>query len=392
MDNLVRLSEGLPIIQLDYTNAVASVTFTASETASDSYTTAASGAATLGTSSSLTSATTHSVTPTTSATTATVNGTSTVVSPGSTTVATTTSATPATVTTVVNPATTPTNTTSSTVTNVSSVASTIGTALTALAGKTFSLLTTHSATNLFTGSQTSTNTNQVTLTATPVTTSNDVYDAYLYYMTLPGSLQCANTPPAPETAILVKKRGKQYFWIPVEMKKEFMALSLATTAQRGRPIAAPQSFDVTILGVTGPPIQAHPERKGGQTWIFNVVFDPKVPNSPGRADIDSLSFDFDKYKPDTDFPPATTNIVQLYIDFTPTTDPMKPGVATYPHVPLKAQTPDQLVTAFQTQTPKASLRIRGYRPEGPTTNQLLEKVNSNIQQLQLNQLRGNPIN
>src|SRR5579871_3409820 len=47
---------------------------------------------------------------------------------------------------------------------------------------------THPAVTTFMASLGLQNTNQVTLSATPVTTINEVYDAYVEFLTLPGSL------------------------------------------------------------------------------------------------------------------------------------------------------------------------------------------------------------
>ena len=44
-----------------------------------------------------------------------------------------------------------------------------------------------------------TNTNQVAVTANPVTTNPEIYDAYLEFLTLPGSLRVSpDDPPDPE--------------------------------------------------------------------------------------------------------------------------------------------------------------------------------------------------
>jgi hypothetical protein len=336
IDNLIRAHNGLPIIQLDYTNATAVVTVVDAESMSDSVAATATRVTTVSQSPTLTNTATNGTTSTMSATPSTV-GTATAT-------------------------------------------------LTSVLASTWSAVTTHGVVNTFTGTSSHTNSNQVALTAIPVTTSNDVYDAYIYFLTLPGSLQESCSAPPPDQVVICKKMGKVYYWVPAEFRRQFFELSLATTAQRGRPVAVPQFFDVTIYGVVGPPMR---QDERSQVWNFKIVFDPKVPNAPGTAYIDGIPIDFDRYKPDNAPPPSMTNILQLDVSFKPAEkDPTKPGPDTYPKVPFKATTPEGLAAVFQTQTPKASLSIKGYRPEGPTTNQLLERVNFNLQQVQFNQLLG----
>jgi hypothetical protein len=56
---------------------------------------------------------------------------------------------------------------------------------------------TRTSMNTLMGNLGGSNSNQVAVTATPVTTSNEVYDAYLAFLTLPGSLQLSCDVPPP---------------------------------------------------------------------------------------------------------------------------------------------------------------------------------------------------
>jgi hypothetical protein len=335
IDNLIRASNGLPIIQLDYSNATAVITVLDTESLTDSVATTATKATTTSLSPTLTNAST-------SGTTATM------------------SATPSTVATMM-----------ATVTNV--LASGLST------------VATHGVVNTAAGAATHSNSNQVALTATPVTTSNDVYDAYLYFLGLPGSLQATCDPPEEGQAIICRRVGKTFYWVPIEFRKDFFNLSLQTTAQRGMPVGTPQAWDVTILGVKGTPENL--KREGKNVYVYNIVINKKVPNFPGTAVIDSVRLDFEADKPPVGPQPSMTYTLQLYVDFDPQDDPSKPGSKIL-KVPLKATTPDMLTAAFETQMPKASLFIKGHPPEAPTTVELLERVNFNLQQVQFNQLRG----
>ena len=99
-----------------------------------------------------------------------------------------------------------------------------------------------SVVNTFMGSLTGQNTNQVTLVGTPVTTHNEVYSAYLEFLSLPGSLLISDTSPPPECVHLLRKCDGKYYWIPIEYRREFLKLALLTTAQRGQSLLPPDEF------------------------------------------------------------------------------------------------------------------------------------------------------
>ena len=168
MDNLVRAVNGLPIIQLDYTQAKSDVTVDANVSASDGL------------------ATSHS--------------------------------------------------------NM----------LTVLALK--SVLVTRNLANNLMGGMGVTNTNVVAVSASPVTTSNELYDAYLRYLAEPGSLQVSECPPPKGTAHLCVRFEKKYYWIPMEFRELFFELASITTSQRGKALKDPDPFyTVSIEGLAEPP-------------------------------------------------------------------------------------------------------------------------------------------
>ena len=195
MDNLVRTANGLPIIQLDYTNAAAQVTITTTIGGSDNQATTASNLLAL---------------------------------PAATLAAT-------------------------------------RTVMTTLAG------------NL-----SGTNANQVSIGAVPLITSNDVYDAYIEYLDdqkNPGGLIVTSDPPPEGSAHLCRKFCGQYYWVPIEKRKEFFKLALATTAQRGKPFQAPDKFYTVSLN--NPTID---QERG--TVSFDVS-KQKLPIDTGSLTLDS---------------------------------------------------------------------------------------------------------
>jgi hypothetical protein len=303
IDNLIRASNGMPIIQLDYINAAANITVMESANLSDSLVTTRSSAA----APSLTG---------TSMLSRAVAGTS--------------------------------------------------RALTVVAGTTFTI--TRSTMNTLMGGGSASNSNQVAVTASPVTTSNEVYDAYLAFLTLPGSLQASPQPPPEGAAHICKKCGNVYYWVPAEYKKEFLGLALATTAQRGRPIPAPEAYEVILKEILDTPV-----KEDADLYSFTVKLDHKIPNDSGKIVFDDGAvLTFDAYTPPMGPQPSETDRLKLYLDLR--------------KAPLGAKS----VEAFRAKLPltkPVKAYVRGRRPEPPTTNDLLNRTNFQLQQIQFNQLR-----
>jgi hypothetical protein len=222
LDNLIRAHDGLPIIQMDYANATATVTM--KETASGN-----------------------------------------------------------------DPAVT-----------TSSNALTLAAANTALVTRTF--------VNTITGSLGLDHTNQIALLATPVTTSDAVYDAYVHFVRN-GGLRVSCQAPPEGAAHLCKKCGHTYYWVPIEYQREFLRLALVTTAQRAQPAAPADTFySVNIIKVltsedTSGAESAEPTAKQPvlnpltppaptasatkRKYWLTLKIDRKIPIDNGRIDVSS---------------------------------------------------------------------------------------------------------
>jgi hypothetical protein len=284
MDNLIRASNGLPIIQIDYTNATAQVTVSTMASASES------------------------------------------------------------------PAITRTN------------LFTEAAAASVAIGKT--------TMNTLMGSLSGSNANQVALTGTPVTTSNEVYDAYLAFLTLPGSLQTACEPPPQGAAHMCRRWGGKYYWVPVEFRREFLRLSLLTTAQRGKSLLPPDEFFTVSL--LYPVSQQNPNPLG--TIATTMKLDQAVPNDTGQIEFTlgdkTIKLDVGDYNPpEPMIRPLQTD--QLVVFFNP-----------------KAFPPNVKSMKDFTYPISAKLTLRRHRPQlPPNTNQLLDRIQFQLQQIQFNQLR-----
>ncbi len=124
--------------------------------------------------------------------------------------------------------------------------------------------------------------NQVSLTATPVTAGDDVYSAYRDFLAIQGSLQVTCDPPHGQAAIVCKRCGSNYYWVPTTYQKAFLLLALATTAQRGPAAAAPDTFfSVNITGVLS--AVNLDNAQGVKTLI--VKLDKKIPADSGLIEI-----------------------------------------------------------------------------------------------------------
>jgi hypothetical protein len=268
MDNLVRAINGLPIIQLDYTNANASVTVKDAGSGSES------------------NVTTHS--------------------------------------------------------NVFMIAA-AGTAT-----------TTRMAVNTVMASLSHDHTNLVAVTALPVTTSVEAYNAYLQFLAIPGAFQITCTPPPEGAAHICRRYGKQYYWVPVDFKDLFFNLSLATSAERGRLlIPPPEYYSVTLQNIVG---EAVPE--SGQ-YRITVQIDQEIPNEGGKVEFsDGKRAQLHEYEPpEPGLRLFETGRLVLYLD---------PRVA-----PLGMNTPADL----QARLPLAvKVTLEQHRPLPPTTSQLLDQI------------------
>jgi hypothetical protein len=219
MDNLVRTANGLPIIQLDYTNAAAQVTVTTTIGGSDNQV-----------------ATTSNV----------------------------------------------------------------------LAIPAAALSATRTIATTLAGNLGGTNANQISIGAVPVITSNDVYDAYIEYLDSqknPGGLIVTCDPPPPGAAHLCKKFNGQYYWVPIEKRKEFFRLALATTAQRGKAFQAPDKFFTVSLD--------NPVKDDVRGTVTFDVSKQKLPIDFGTLTLDS------------DTPAAPAAPTQFQVDTV--TAPIAPG-------------------------------------------------------------------
>lgn len=210
------------------------------------------------------------------------------------------------------------------------------------------------------------NANQVTIAASPQITSNEVYDAYLQFLDEdknPGSLMVTDDPPNPGDAHICRKCNGKYYWVPVSYQNLFFKLALLTTAQRGKSLVAPDEFfTVTLKEVTNN--EDNKTFPGISRKLTLTLDNKKIPSDAGYMVLDND-------KSHEQFPlqsiggltSADTDSIVISVD--------------------NAKVP-QLFTNFP-QTAKIFLQHN--RPQLPTTNDLINHVSFQLQQIQFNQLR-----
>jgi hypothetical protein len=232
-----------------------------------------------------------------------------------------------------------------------SYAKTVSQMLTAAA--TTTLVTTHMAVNTLTGNASHDNTETIAVTATPLTTSIEAYNAYLQFLALTGSLQSTPTPPPPGAAHICRRYGKVYYWIPVEFKQQFFDLALATTAERGRLLVPPPQFYTVVLQqVVGP--------KGSEGGVI-VQIDKPIPNGAGHVIFsDTRRLNMAPYDPGKGVQLFETNKIDLYLN---------PAVA-----PLGIKTIAELKAALDSGPIQVNVDVMDHPPGVPTTNQLLDMI------------------
>lgn len=151
-----------------------------------------------------------------------------------------------------------------------------------------STLITRTIANTVAGTLGLSRTNQVAVTATPVTTTNQVYDAYLSFLTIPGSLQVTCSPPPPGAAHVWRCFQGQYYWVPVEFRDRYFELATITTAQRTKSLLPPNDYYSVNL-IKFPAVDKTNQQPNAQgTTLVLVQIDQSVPiRTNGRVTFEN---------------------------------------------------------------------------------------------------------
>ncbi len=219
-----------------------------------------------------------------------------------------------------------------------------------------------------------TNTNQIAVTANPAITSPEIYDAYLEFLSLPGSLRVSCDPPPECQKHVGKKWGGKYYWVPIEYRTEFLRLALLTTAQRGkRLLPAPAYFTVSMTGVLDDKTKTSPMEKRVGAFALVMQLDREVPNDDGNITVDigdkkGVTLPVRKFI-DGDFEPTITR--KLIVVFNPNRLPT-----------LKVPTDVNKILPID-----GKLKLDHSRPEAAATDELLQNVRFQLEQIRFNQLR-----
>ena len=299
------------------------------------------------------------------------------------------------------------------------------------------LVITNTTLNTFTGGTSLDHTNQVAVLATPVTTTDAVYDAYEAFLAIDGSLRVSCQPPPADAVHLCKRCGEMYYWVPVEYKREFLRLALATTAQRGAAAAPPDAFYSTnFIQVVNREFVSGDVSAGTANYFLSLKMDKKIPIDSGYADVSSNSKGSpqggpspggnpgkadgkDKGKSAANGLPAPAAVGQgansaddptqtggakvaaqsgmLLIlppdetksqsGRTPTTDVVRVLFqGAYP--PSGFKTPDDLIQAIVSQPLAAKIYLHRHRPQLGTPSDTNSRIEFYLQQIQQGQIRG----
>lgn len=234
---------------------------------------------------------------------------------------------------------------------------------------------TKTSTNVLNGSLGLENTNQITIAAVPVTTSNEVYDAYIQFLSLPGSLVQTAEPPSDGAAHICRKYDDCYYWVPTFYRDQFFELALLSTVQRGKSLL-PQDvfFAVNVTDILG-----DPEPVGVDPDAVRIILklDKKVPNDDGHLifteQIPNAQYPFGKYTknlkdPSMEQVPPLSMTDRIGINFE------KNQLETLKSQLMKAPKP-------------AKLRLHHHQPSPPSTEELLQRANFQLQQFNQNIVR-----
>jgi hypothetical protein len=228
------------------------------------------------------------------------------------------------------------------------------------------LSTTRTVVTTLIGGLANENSNQVSVAANPVTTSNEVYDAYLEYLTLPGSLVVTCQAPNPGQAHICKKYDGKYYWVPMSYKGYFFRLALLTTARRGKALLpAEEYFQVTLTDI----VKEEPNRSNPANFTyFTYKLNKKIPRDDGYIVFDKL-------------PEEQESLTQQDFQASDSTTGSETDL-------IALSVNNNNLDAYRKLPRTAKIYLEHKRPKPPTTDDLINRVNFNLQQIQFNQLRG----
>jgi hypothetical protein len=235
---------------------------------------------------------------------------------------------------------------------------------------------TRTVTDMFTWNVHGENSNQIAVTANPVINHNEVYDAYLQFLNIPGSLIVSDAPPQPGLAHVCKKWHHKYYWVPMEFRYLYLRLALITTVQRGTSLLPPDDFfAVSVQKV----LRDDPGEPGRSTRFLIVKISGFIPNDTGRIEfmVDGKTVRYPVTQiPGVDGGARPDSVDTLRIAF----DPHANNNAIPTVEDFKARLPMSGKVFFEHS-----------HPEPPNTDALLESLNFQTQQIRLNQLRQRPL-
>lgn len=239
------------------------------------------------------------------------------------------------------------------------------------------------------GSLGASHSNQVAITGTPVTTANEVYDAYLEFLSIPGSLVVTCEPPPACAAHMCKQCNGRYYWVPVDYRGDFFKLALLTTVRRGTALLPDdRSYAVKLQKLDH---ELKNQSKHGVKLAIQI--DKSIPNDDGyvtymlsASDKTPVESPVTRYEPE-DLPPDKPAPAQTKIIVIGFVDDL-PDVKNGQTAGAKSA---QFLAALKQQTQiSANVFLRHYQAGPPTIDDLLQRSNFLLQQIQFNQLRSTP--
>jgi hypothetical protein len=307
---------------------------------------------------------------------------------------------------------------------------------TSLATATKTLTTFVTGVNTLVGSGTLDHTNQVSVASSPVINMDPVFDAYAEFLSYEDSLQVSCDPVPEGVAHICRRVGKEYYWVPMNYQKQFLYLALVTTAQRGGALPAMDPFytisltqivkkttltdekvtvqvDVTVKDPANPTKTTTVKKpQVQQKKVFQLEFkiDQALPFDTGRitiADPSTASKGQNTAQAGGKTPSQGGSPAPAAQVSSPTSgavfdvavasradDKGRPLYSDRIIVTYKESiapgfiTPDALEKLFQNLPISAKIYLRRHRPQPVSPNTGLDRIDFQLQQIQLNQQRN----
>ncbi|UUO08962.1 hypothetical protein M4951_11730 [Blastopirellula sp. J2-11] len=224
--------------------------------------------------------------------------------------------------------------------------------------------------------------NQLGVTGNPVRDKPEVYVSYLQYLALGDGLVFTTFAPPPGSAHLCTETCDGFYWVPTHRTGDFFKLSMDVMGLRGKLLASPPYFEITLKGVSkvepGVRVLMQNEKLplGTQHEMIVELSEPLARNDSGTAAVSIDGFIVPVLFSAAPGIAIGEKTSKLKIDYTYGND-MDSG-----EIPI---TPQKFIDGLRGQTVK--FYASRFQPEPPKQDVLLGQIRDELNALRFETIR-----